>query len=720
MEGGAPAWKPQENSVLVSFGITKKKAFRKPVWDYYCGDGFKSTGGSASCFFKAVDKDYTFFDVFDAIRNARFVVSPPGEAIDCYRTYEALLLGSYPIVKTSVLDPIFEDLPVLIVKDLTKVTALLLEETYINFRKRKWKFEKLYHSYWQSLIWEKRIELGGPGYYIKYKSELEPPKIPLPKSNSFVAGTCGKKADHYFSNELSDPKEIQASDRLSLVGFQHLGELYYGSDQNSLDFTLVEEFLECLHPYTTIFVETLSTKHFISKVYPKITVPVILISGGGIESNPNFDLDSLLDTIHGKKKKDDSKVRDIPNIAHWYLTNCIPESIDYPWMSCIPIGLKVEDETDKNIHNFIQGHREEVIKAEGGKPMWKGHEISVLVNFKKEGPKKVDAWEYFCGLDFKLTGGSPNCFYKEYDESFTSEQLYNIVSKSRFVVCPREDGYDSQRIYEALLLGSFPIVESSPLDSIYLDLPVLIVDKFKHVTAELLEITYRKSGSFKETSSATQQVDPYEKLLQQPIIPWKKTCGGKSDDFRYPKVLEAGNIRMEDRFSQIGIKHMAELTHTNMPTPENFTNPWSEFMTCYEPYTIIYLESWTVKHFLKHILPKLTVPVILITGDGDTSNPEIDIEKYKQYLPEPGTKNPVIAHWFAQHCRPDAAKHKWITCIPLGINQWLQTREKFQLYAQTYGHLMNPMEGGAPAWKPQENSVLVSFGITKKKAFRKP
>ncbi|KAJ3249893.1 hypothetical protein HK103_004298, partial [Boothiomyces macroporosus] len=140
-------------------------------------------------------------------------------------------------------------------------------------------------------------------------------------------------------------------------------------------------------------------------------------------------------------------------------------------MSCIPIGLKVEDETDKNIHNFIQGHREEVIRVEGGKPMWKGHEISVLVNFKKEGPKKVDAWEYFCGPDFKRTGGSPNCFYKEYDESFTSEQLYNIVSKSRFVVCPMEDGYDSQRIYEALLLGSFPIVESSPLDSIYLDLP---------------------------------------------------------------------------------------------------------------------------------------------------------------------------------------------------------------------------------------------------------
>ncbi|KAJ3316737.1 hypothetical protein HDV06_002973, partial [Boothiomyces sp. JEL0866] len=598
--------------------------------------------------------------------------------------------------------------------------------------KKTWNYEKLYHSYWQNLIWQKRVEFGGPGYYIKYHSKLELPEIPLPKPGSYVPGTCGKKADHYFSNELSDPKEISVTDRISLAGIQQLGELYYGKEDSSKEYKAVEEFLECLHPYTTIYIDSSSTKTFMSEIYPKIDKPVILLSGGGEDSNPNFNLESLLDKIHGKKKKDDKKVRDIPNIAHWYSTNCIPESVDFPWISCIPIGLNAEDKTPQNIHKFVQDHREDLVRTEGGLPVWKGHEISVLVYFKKtESKKKTEAWDYFCGPKFEKTGGSPNCFHRDYDDSFTSDQLYNIVSKSRFVVCPKEEGYDSQRIYEALLLGSFPIVESSPLDPIYLDLPVLIVDKFEHVTGELLEVTYQKfrgkdwkfeklTSNSEQVSTDTAQKDPYDNILEHSIIPWKSTCGRKTDNFYYPKTIEPGNIQMEDRFSQIGIKLMAELTHTNMPTPQNFTNPWNEFMACYEPYTIIYLESWTVKHFLKVILPKLTVPVILITGDGDTSNPEIDIAKYKQYLPEPGTKNPVIAHWFAQHCRPDAAKYKWITCIPLGINQWLQTREKFQLYAQTYGHLMNPMEGGMPEWKPQENSVLVSFGVTKKKAFRKP
>ena len=52
----------------------------------------------------------------------RFVVSPQGGGVDCHRTWEALALGCYPIVKTSPIDPLFEGLPVLIVKDWSEVT----------------------------------------------------------------------------------------------------------------------------------------------------------------------------------------------------------------------------------------------------------------------------------------------------------------------------------------------------------------------------------------------------------------------------------------------------------------------------------------------------------------------------------------------------------------------------------------------------------------------
>ncbi len=53
-----------------------------------------------------------------------FEVSPRGNGLDCFRTWEALLLGTIPIVRTSTLDPLFEDeaLPVVVVRDWTEIT----------------------------------------------------------------------------------------------------------------------------------------------------------------------------------------------------------------------------------------------------------------------------------------------------------------------------------------------------------------------------------------------------------------------------------------------------------------------------------------------------------------------------------------------------------------------------------------------------------------------
>ena len=54
-----------------------------------------------------------------------FVLSPMGGGYDCHRTWEALCLGCIPIVKSSGLDPLYADLPVLIVKNWSDVTREL-------------------------------------------------------------------------------------------------------------------------------------------------------------------------------------------------------------------------------------------------------------------------------------------------------------------------------------------------------------------------------------------------------------------------------------------------------------------------------------------------------------------------------------------------------------------------------------------------------------------
>lgn len=50
-----------------------------------------------------------------------FVLSVEGNALDCHRTWEALYLGSIVITKTSTLDSLYKDLPVVIIKDWNEI-----------------------------------------------------------------------------------------------------------------------------------------------------------------------------------------------------------------------------------------------------------------------------------------------------------------------------------------------------------------------------------------------------------------------------------------------------------------------------------------------------------------------------------------------------------------------------------------------------------------------
>jgi hypothetical protein len=59
---------------------------------------------------------------------------------------------------------------------------------------------------------------------------------------------------------------------------------------------------------------------------------------------------------------------------------------------------------------------------------------------------------------------------------------------------------DCHRTWEALVLGAIPIVRGHQFDELFADLPVLIVDEWKDVTAELLTATLEafKERSFKK------------------------------------------------------------------------------------------------------------------------------------------------------------------------------------------------------------------------------
>ena len=71
----------------------------------------------------------------------------------------------------------------------------------------------------------------------------------------------------------------------------------------------------------------------------------------------------------------------------------------------------------------------------------------------------------------------------------SKEQTYINQSKYSFVLSPLGHGMDCHRTWEALILGCIVIVQTSPLDSLYKDLPVLIINDWSEITEELLKNT---------------------------------------------------------------------------------------------------------------------------------------------------------------------------------------------------------------------------------------
>jgi len=91
-------------------------------------------------------------DTWNNIATYSFVASPFGNGMDCHRTWEALCLGSIPIVKAPNFKELFEGLPVLIVNDWGDITEDLLVNTIESFKERQFDYTKLTLGYWVKRI----------------------------------------------------------------------------------------------------------------------------------------------------------------------------------------------------------------------------------------------------------------------------------------------------------------------------------------------------------------------------------------------------------------------------------------------------------------------------------------------------------------------------------------------------------------------------------------
>ena len=119
-------------------------------------------------------------EYLSAMLQHRFVLSPPGSGIDCYRHWEAILFGAIPILEYNPLAvELLSHFPALILRNWHDVDDALLDRVWTNAvaRPAQFNYETITTAYWQSALLQARsrdpFDASGLGHHHHL---LAPPK----------------------------------------------------------------------------------------------------------------------------------------------------------------------------------------------------------------------------------------------------------------------------------------------------------------------------------------------------------------------------------------------------------------------------------------------------------------------------------------------------------------------------------------------------------------
>jgi len=179
---------------------------------------------------------------------------------------------------------------------------------------------------------------------------------------------------------------------------------------------------------------------------------------------------------------------DHDKIKHWFMWN---KPFDHPKLTCIPIGLNF-DRQSNSLNQWL---------SSGSTPT---RDRNLLINFSEHThssrhhllKKIANEWTSFCDIVRPSVAIETKYIKSIIDGKIkvetTDPSFYDLLSRYKFILSPRGAGLDCHRTWEAMYVGTIPIVLSSSIDSIYEGLPVLIVKSWDEITESFLERKYEE------------------------------------------------------------------------------------------------------------------------------------------------------------------------------------------------------------------------------------
>ena len=80
----------------------------------------------------------------------------------------------------------------------------------------------------------------------------------------------------------------------------------------------------------------------------------------------------------------------------------------------------------------------------------------------------------------------------KYNENSDFESYMNELTTYKFCISPPGRGIDTHRTWEAFMVGTIPIILSSPLNDLYKTLPAIVIDDFSIITEDYLNEKYNE------------------------------------------------------------------------------------------------------------------------------------------------------------------------------------------------------------------------------------
>ena len=157
--------------------------------------------------------------------------------------------------------------------------------------------------------------------------------------------------------------------------------------------------------------------------------------------------------------------KDLPNNLFWFAQNV---DTDHSKIRSIPIGLENEHwHPGKN--DIIESYKID---------MEKGEYLCCALFNPSTHPSREIAFDHFEDKKWCITKSTTN--------GQNIKEYFELLNKSLFCICPRGNGIDTHRFWEAIYMGCIPVVERCLNVNFYKKLPIVICDSFLDITEDYL------------------------------------------------------------------------------------------------------------------------------------------------------------------------------------------------------------------------------------------